>query len=250
MIVLGTHGNFFVMEPPGLGGNLLVALIEGTILFAILLFMDSSWMNTLRNFIFLTPKKPVPLPDEDPDVVEEKNYIRSIAEEELVNQYVVATKSLTKCYGKKRVVNGVFVGIHNSECFGLVGLNGAGKTTTFRMISGDTSITYGDAWVNKCDVKKNLKGAQKSAGYCAQSNAVLEEMTPRQAIVTFCLIRGIPCGRARRIAKFLANEFNFVPYLDKSLKILSGGNQRKVSAAICFIGDPEVVYLDEPSSGK
>lgn len=237
------------MEQPGIGGNLMVALIEGTVFFAVLFFMDSSWMNTLMNIIYITPKKPIPLPDEDHDVIAEKFHIKSLSTEELTEKYTVATNNLTKCYGKKRAVNGIYLGIENSECFGLVGLNGAGKTTTFRMISGDTSITYGDAWVNKFNIKVDLKGARKSAGYCAQSNAILEEMTPREAIVTFCLMRGIMLGKARRIAEFLASEFNFLQYLDKPVKNLSGGNQRKLSAATCLIGDPLVIYLDEPSSG-
>lgn len=130
------------------------------------------------------------------------------------------------------------------------GVNGAGKTTTFKMMSGDVKISYGDGWVNGNSIKSRLKQVQKCVGYCPQFDALLDDMTANETIKMFCLLRGIEWGDTNLVAEHLAREFDFTRHLNKKVKELSGGNKRKLSTAISLIGNPPVLFLDEPTTGK
>lgn len=94
--------------------------------------------------------------DEDSDVSAERNKIYNASKEEL-DQYCLVLKDVTKYYKHFLAVNGLCLGVKKFECFGLLGVNGAGKTTTFKMMTGDTRISYGDALVNGISLKENLK---------------------------------------------------------------------------------------------
>lgn len=94
--------------------------------------------------------------DEDPDVLEERRKIHSASKAGLM-EYVLVLKDVTKYYKKFLAVNGLCLGVKKYECFGLLGVNGAGKTTTFKMMTGDTKISYGEAWINGISLKKELK---------------------------------------------------------------------------------------------
>lgn len=135
------------------------------------------------------------------------------------------------------------------ECFGLLGANGAGKTTTFKMLSGDESISFGNAWIKGHSLKTNLKKVHKHIGYCPQFDALIEDLTGRETLKLFSLLRGVPNDTIPQITLFLAKEFGFVKHLDKQVKAYSGGNKRKLSTALALLGNPSVIYLDEPTSG-
>lgn len=139
--------------------------------------------------------------------------------------------------------------IHRAECFGLLGVNGAGKTTTFRMIIGDTTITYGQAYAKGLSLKTELNKNYQDIGYCPQFDALQLELTGKQILVMFCLLRGVPKDRITNTCQELANIFDFRKHLYKQVKAYSGGNRRKLSVAIATIGNPSIIYLDEPTTG-
>lgn len=118
------------------------------------------------------------------------------------------------------------------------------------MMSGDVNISYGDGWVNGNSIKSRLKEVQKCIGYCPQFDALLDDLTANETIKMFCLLRGIKWADSNQIAEYLAKEFDFSRHLRKKVKELSGGNKRKLSTAISLIGNPPVLYLDEPTTGK
>lgn len=118
------------------------------------------------------------------------------------------------------------------------------------MLTADTTITSGDAWIDGYSIKQQPKMAQKHIGYCPQFDALLENMTCRETVVMFSLLRGISLAECGAIPDHLAKEFDFVSHVDKKVKELSGGNKRKLSAALCLIGDPPVLLLDEPTTGE
>lgn len=163
---------------------------------------------------------------------------------------MLAVKDLTKYHKKKITVNGISLGVHTNECFGLLGTNGAGKTTTFKMLTADSNISHGNAWLDGYSIKKQPKRAQGKIGYCPQFDALLDNMTCRETMTMFSLLRGIIYGECKDIPDHLAKEFDFVRDVDKKVKELSGGTKRKLSAALCLIGDPPLLFLDEPSSGE
>lgn len=195
-------------------------------------------------------KGPVEVPGEDSDVAEERQKIRSTPEAALQQQYTLILKDVTKYYKNFLAVNGLCLGIKRFECFGLLGVNGAGKTTTFKMMTGDVKITYGDAWVHNHNIKTQIKEVQKMIGYCPQFDALLDDLTARESLVMFSLLRGVPLDDCNNVALKLAQDFDFHRHLNKQVKELSGGNKRKLSTAISLIGDPPVIYLDEPTTGE
>lgn len=117
------------------------------------------------------------------------------------------------------------------------------------MLIGDETISSGDAYVAGISLKTDLKEIYKDIGYCPQFDALLDELTGRETLRIFCMMRGIAPHKIEVLSLKLAKEFNFIKHIDKQVKQYSGGNKRKLSTAIALIGSPTVVYLDEPTTG-
>lgn len=142
------------------------------------------------------------------------------------------------------------------------------------MLTGDVKISNGEAWVRGLSLKRdmnrvhqiigkfdeterlsycaayNLQNVIRLKGYCPQFDALIGEMTGRETLTMYCLLRGIPNQRITSIVVNLAADFDFVKHIDKRVKMYSGGNKRKLSTAIALVGNPAIVYLDEPTTGK
>ena len=86
----------------------------------------------------------------------------------------------------------------HTQCFGLLGVNGAGKTTTFRMLTGDTVATGGDAVIGSYSVSESMGPIQQSFGYCPQVDALIDPLTGRQHLTLYCKLRGLPSVEVRR----------------------------------------------------
>lgn len=134
------------------------------------------------------------------------------------------------------------------ECFGLLGVNGAGKSSTFKIMTGDERITFGKAYVKGLNLASDINKIYKETGYCPQFDALLDDLTGREILKIFCLLRGIHRSLIHDITEEFAKSFGFTKYLDKKIKRFSGGNKRKLSAALAVIGSPSVIYLDEPTT--
>lgn len=117
------------------------------------------------------------------------------------------------------------------------------------MLIGDESISSGEAWVSGVSLKTDMKEIYKDIGYCPQFDALLDELTGRETLRIFCMLRGIATHKIGPLSLKLAKEFNFYKHLDKRVKEYSGGNKRKLSTSLALIGSPSVVYLDEPTTG-
>lgn len=99
-------------------------------------------------------------------------------------------------------------------------------------MTGDTLVSSGDAWIKGYSMRNDMITAQKSIGYCPQFDALLFNLTGRELLKIFSLIRGIPKNQISRITRVLATELGFHMHLDKKSKNYSGGNKRKLSAAL------------------
>lgn len=184
----------------------------------------------------------------DQDVLEEREKIKKMSDVEITNENLVL-KGLTKFYGKHLAVNQLYLSVGNAECFGLLGINGAGKTTTFKMMTGDEIISAGDAFIRGFSLKNKMQKVHQNIGYCPQFDAVLMDLTGREIIKIFCLLRGIPRSEIIEVTNKLALELGFHKHLDKNVSAFSGGNKRKLSTALALIGDPSLIFLDEPTTG-
>lgn len=185
----------------------------------------------------------------DTDVLAEKRRVNELLSLTDLTSNNLILQNLTRFYGRVVAVNRLSLAIEPLECFGLLGVNGAGKTTTFKMLTGDKYISDGDAWVCGVSVKKNLSSVYKIVAYCPQFDALLDDLTGRETLEIFGLLNGIRSTEIAATAHAMATKFDFIQYIDKRVSEFSGGNKRKLSTAIAFLGDPSVVYLDEPTAG-
>ncbi|CAM6059930.1 unnamed protein product [Sphagnum tenellum] len=146
-------------------------------------------------------------------------------------------------------VKGLSLGIPPGECFGFLGVNGAGKTTTLSILSGDLAPTSGDVFINGYSIKSERSAARKQMGYCPQFNPLLDLMTAREHLHMYASLKGVPADKVEDVVYDLLQAMGLQGNADQITQSYSGGNKRKLALAIAMVGDPAVVFLDEPSSG-
>uniref|UniRef100_A0A182M226 ABC transporter domain-containing protein n=1 Tax=Anopheles culicifacies TaxID=139723 RepID=A0A182M226_9DIPT len=236
----------------GIIRNLLFCLLIGCVCFGLLFGLEYGVLQRL----FRRKSKPVATgtqatigsAEEDSDVRDEKRRIQNLNRTD-IDRHNLLLRDVTKYYGNFQAVNNLSIGINHSECFGLLGINGAGKTTTFKMMTGDEEISSGDAWVKGISLRADMNRAHRQIGYCPQFDALLEDLTGRETLRIFALLRGVRKQEVKNVSYILSEELNFAKHLDKRTKAYSGGNKRKLSTALALLGNPSVVYLDEPTTG-
>lgn len=185
---------------------------------------------------------------EDTDVKQETERVRN--DEITKTNHKVVLKDTTKYYHRFLAVNRLCLGVKEGECFGLIGLNGAGKTTTLKMLIGEEAISKGDAWVSGQSLMGRLSKVRRSIGYCPQFDALYPDFTGKETLLIFCLLKGYRWKDCERAVSLLAHQFRFTKHLNKRVAHYSGGNKRKLNTAIAILGEPPVIFLDEPSTGK
>ena len=146
-------------------------------------------------------------------------------------------------------VNGLSLDMYDSQVTALLGHNGAGKTTTMSMLTGMLDVTSGDADVYGFSLSKDIDNIRKMVGICTQHNLLWEKMTVLEHLQLFGAIRGTPDSLIDQEAVDLATKVGLGTKLHAYAKALSGGMKRKLSVALALIGNPRVVFLDEPTAG-
>nr|KAF6432789.1 ATP binding cassette subfamily A member 1 [Molossus molossus] len=117
------------------------------------------------------------------------------------------------------------------------------------MLTGDTTVTRGDAFLNKNSILSNIDEVHQNMGYCPQFDAITELMTGREHVEFFALLRGVPEKEVGKVGEWAIRKLGLVKYGEKYAGNYSGGNKRKLSTAMALIGGPPVVFLDEPTTG-
>ena len=130
-----------------------------------------------------------------------------------------------------------------------LGHNGAGKTTTMSLLTGMMDVTSGDADVYGSSLSKDMDDIRKMVGICTQHNLLWDKLTVLEHLQLFGAIRGTPEENIDSEATDLAAKVGLSNKLHAHAKALSGGMKRKLSVALALIGDPRVVFLDEPTAG-
>lgn len=246
--------NYFDWKVPGIGRNIFFFILDGILGIILLIMVEYRFFERIMYYIQqrrASRRRPSEEVQEaiDSDVMTEKIKIHTSHARLLVEEYDLVLKDVTKYYGHFLAVDKLCLAVKKGECFGLLGVNGAGKTTTFKMMTGDQKISAGEGYVCGLDLKKDMKKVHQMIGYCPQFDAVLEEMTGKETLTMFCLLRGIPINRSDAIINRLTDELLLKKHINKKIKQYSGGNKRKLSTAIALIGDPPIIYLDEPTTG-
>uniref|UniRef100_A0A4W5PEW0 P-type phospholipid transporter n=1 Tax=Hucho hucho TaxID=62062 RepID=A0A4W5PEW0_9TELE len=225
------------------GKNLFAMAVEGVVFFIITVLFQYRFCIKPIN---LHTKLP-PVGEEDEDVARERQRIVN----GLGHGDILELRQLTKVYKRKQkpVVDRLCVGIPPGECFGLLGVNGAGKTTTFKMLTGDSMVTSGEAFLAGKSILREIDEVHQNMGYCPQFDAVNELLTGREHLEFYAVLRGVPEKEVCEVAEWGIRKLGLVKYVDKAAGSYSGGNMRKLSTAMALIGGPPVVFLDEPTTG-
>jgi ATP-binding cassette subfamily A (ABC1) protein 3 len=148
-------------------------------------------------------------------------------------------------------VQNVSFGLEYGECFALLGISGAGKTTIFKCLTGEQYPTSGLLTINGANVnsRKGFEEARRQIGYCPQFDAIFEGLTVIEHLQIYSALKGIKAALRARIIQKAMVDMDLLDYVNIRANNLSGGNKRKLSVAIALLGNPPLVFLDEPSTG-
>lgn len=155
----------------------------------------------------------------------------------------IKTDSLTKYYGEHLGIRNLSLDINEGEVFGLLGPNGAGKTTTIRVFLDFIRPTSGTATVLGLDTVNDSVAIRDKVGYLPGDFITYERMTGAQLLEYFASMRGNGLGRAKQLAERFSLD------LDRKIGELSRGNRQKVGLVQAFMSYPELLILDEPTTG-
>ncbi len=161
----------------------------------------------------------------------------------------IEIKSLTKKYKDVTAVNNLSLEIYEGELFSLLGINGAGKTTTIKMLSCLSRPTGGTAYLLGSSIVDEPYKVKSVIGISPQETAVAAGLTIYENLELICGIHGFDKEKTASKIKTLIEEFNLKDILNKKAGKLSGGWQRRLSIAMALIGEPKILFLDEPTLG-
>jgi lipooligosaccharide transport system ATP-binding protein len=164
-------------------------------------------------------------------------------------QYIIEAEGLTKKFDGFTAVDGINFHVFAGECFGILGPNGAGKTTTVRMVYGFSPKTAGTLNLFGFDIEKDWRSIKSRIGVCQQENSLDPDLSVEQNLLVFARYFDIPSGRAREKAQQLLHFISLDNRRSAKVTELSGGMMRRMILARSLINDPELLILDEPTTG-
>jgi len=163
--------------------------------------------------------------------------------------YIIKTEGLTRDYKSTRAVDALDLAIHPGELFGLVGPDGAGKTTTLRLLAGLLNITDGAATIAGFDLKSQPESIKELIGYMAQQFSLYAELTVLENLKFFAEIYDVPKDKLAERTAHLLKFAGLTEFIDRRAAHLSGGMQKKLALASTLIHQPDILLLDEPTTG-
>jgi lipooligosaccharide transport system ATP-binding protein len=166
-----------------------------------------------------------------------------------VVQYIIEARNLTKQFGDFVAVDSISFQVLPGECFGLLGPNGAGKTSTIRMTYGFSPITDGDLEVFGRNITSDWRAIRYRIGVCQQENNLDPDLTVQQNLELFAHYFDILGKEARSKAEKLLHFIALDHRKAARVTELSGGMMRRLMIARALINDPQLLILDEPTTG-
>ncbi|KAH9648600.1 ABC transporter A family member 1 [Citrus sinensis] len=165
----------------------------------------------------------------------------------------IQIRKLHKVYATKRgnccAVNSLQLTLYENQILALLGHNGAGKSTTISMLVGLIPPTTGDALVFGKNITADMDEIRKGLGVCPQYDILFPELTVREHLEMFAVLKGVKEELLERVVAEMVDEVGLADKVNIVVRALSGGMKRKLSLGIALIGDSKVVILDEPTSG-
>src|SRR3989304_2254081 len=166
----------------------------------------------------------------------------------MVEEFVVVS-DLQKSFNEHRAVDGVSFTVHKGEIFGLLGPNGAGKTTTIRMLATVLGADGGDITIGGHSMRREAGAIRSIIGVCPQELALYEDLSAIDNMVFFGRMAGMSGNEAKEQA---TGNLKLMGLLDRArgkAAKFSGGMKRRINLAIALMGNPQLLFLDEPTVG-
>eukprot|EP01113_Clastostelium_recurvatum_P022760 TRINITY_DN2727_c0_g1_i3.p1 TRINITY_DN2727_c0_g1~~TRINITY_DN2727_c0_g1_i3.p1 ORF type:complete len:854 (+),score=218.34 TRINITY_DN2727_c0_g1_i3:132-2693(+) len=184
---------------------------------------------------------------EDSDVAEERQRVCTNA---IPRECPLVIRELRKVYDDGKVaVDSLCLAVDNGECFGLLGPNGAGKTTSISVLTGLYPPTSGDARVAGYDIRTEMDYAHRRMGVCPQFDTLWMDLTCEETLLFYTRLKGIASAQEKEHVDSYLNMVGLLPFKTMRVVELSGGMRRRLSIAISLVGDPRIIFLDEPTTG-
>jgi len=161
----------------------------------------------------------------------------------------IIVEGLTKSFGEVRALRGIDLSVPRGTVLGVLGPNGAGKTTAVRILTTLLRPDGGRAIVEGYDVVRQAGAVRRSIGLSGQSAAIQEELTGKENLEIVGRLYHLKWPDARSRAAELLERFDLVDAADRPAKTYSGGMQRRLDLAASLVGQPRVLFLDEPTTG-
>ena len=163
--------------------------------------------------------------------------------------FPIEVRGLVKCYGKFTAVDGIDFDVVRGECVALLGPNGAGKTTTIRMLTCFSPITDGVIRVFGQDVTENPRSVKASMGICPQEDNLDPDFSVRKNLLIFARYYDLDRIKTARRADELLEQMGLTEKADSVIPELSGGMKRRLMLARALLNEPQMLVLDEPTTG-
>lgn len=161
----------------------------------------------------------------------------------------IEVRGLHKAFKGKTVVDGLDFRVARGEVFALLGPNGAGKTTTINILTTLATADSGSATVAGWDVRAQATEVQRRISLTGQAAAVDDALTATENVVMFARLAGLGRAAAKRRAADLIAQFDLTDAASRVVRTFSGGMRRRLDLALSFVVTPEVLFLDEPTTG-
>jgi ABC-2 type transport system ATP-binding protein len=161
----------------------------------------------------------------------------------------IAASGLRKAYGDKIVLGGIDLDVRAGTVFSLLGPNGAGKTTTVNVLTTLVKADGGTVRVAGHDIATETKAVRAAIGVTGQFAAVDELLTGQENLQLMADLKRLSPGEAKRVVTDLLERFDLAESAQKLASTYSGGMRRKLDLAMTLVGRPEIIFLDEPTTG-
>jgi len=162
---------------------------------------------------------------------------------------MIVVDGLHKSFGDHLVLDGIGFGVEEGNVFALLGPNGSGKTTTVQILSTLLPPDAGDVRIDGHDLARDPDGVRRAIGVTGQFSAIDGLLSGRENLMLMADLHHLPRAHGRARAQELLEQFDLVEAADKPAVTYSGGMKRRLDLAMTLVGNPRVIFLDEPTTG-